>query len=137
MRSSLLRLCQWLLAPWHGLRALVQLPSLLRQWHTRLETQELLIRELTDLHRELLTAIGAGPQTPQTPETPRLPPTRTQTAPEPSTDHPLTLTEPPPPPDPHRLRTDRDVTYSSRSFLHEQDARAAAEQAPWRRPGTR
>lgn len=135
------RLWHPLLALLRGLRALVQLPSQLRQWHIRLETQELLIRELTDLHRELLYAIGSGPQTPETPRLnesngPLTRPTATamDLLPPDQISRPLELTDPAPP-NPKRLRTSRDVTYSSRSFLREQDERAVAEQAPWRRPG--
>lgn len=135
------RLLSPLLAPLRGLRALCQLPSQLRQWQMTVEEHTAVIRETNDLFRELLIAIGQGPS--QTPETPRLrsvaPLSSNQssgpeadTMPSPAAPHPA---PPPEPQNPKRLRTARDVTYSSRQYLREQDARVVAEQAPWRTPG--
>jgi hypothetical protein len=130
------RLLWPLLAPLRGLRALCQLPSQLRQWQMTVEEHTAVIRETNDLFRELLIAIGQGPS--QTPETPRLrsvapPSSNPSSGPEPPSS-PL-QSVPQEPPNPKRLRTARDVTYSSRSYLREQDARVVAEQAPWRTPG--
>jgi hypothetical protein len=101
------------------------------------EEHTAVIRETNDLFRELLIAIGQGPS--QTPETPRLRSvepwsSNPSSGPEPPSV-PLHPAPPPEPPNPKRIRTARDVTYSSRSYLREQDARVVAEQAPWRTPG--
>jgi len=137
MPRFLLHLWSLLLAPWRGLHALVQLPSQLRQWQMTVEEHTAVIRETNDLFRELLIAIGQGPS--QTPETPRLSATpslveRPSSSPS-SGLPPLQPAPSPEPQNPKRLRTARDVTYSSRQFLREQDDRVEAARAPWRTPG--
>lgn len=101
------------------------------------EEHTAVIRETNDLFRELLIAIGQGPS--QTPETPRLSATpslveRPSSSPS-SGLPPLQPAPSPEPQNPKRLRTARDVTYSSRQFLREQDDRVEAARAPWRTPG--
>lgn len=97
-----------------------------------------MIRELNDLHRELLLAIGAGPaQTPETPyavDNPHAVDSPHPTATDPALAGMLSAV-PTPTPNPTRLRTARDVTYSSRQFLRDQDERVEAARAPWRTPG--
>ena len=105
-----------------------------------MEEHTAVVRETNDLFRELLIAIGQGPS--QTPETPRLRSveplsSNLSSGPDPQ-QMPSPGPQPAPPPEPQnpkRLRTARDVTYSSRSFLREQDDRVVAERAPWRTPG--
>jgi len=144
LRQSLQHLWQSVCAPWRGLRALVQLPWLLMQWHAILQEHTAVVRETNDLFRELLIGIGHGPS--QTPETPRLVSSlrssSNQSSGLPAQDEPSQPSQPPlqsvplsEPQNPKRLRTARDVTYSSRQFLREQDARVEAAQAPWRTPG--
>ena len=123
MRLLLSRLWNRLRQPWQGLIALCQLPRAVPQWTALLHEHTEVIREQNDLLREFLLAIGHGPQTPETPR---------------ATPDPLqgmrSVAPSSPPPNPRRLRTARDVTYSSRAFLREQDDRAEAQQAPWRTP---
>lgn len=92
--------------------------------------------ELASVLRELLVAIGYGPV--QTPETPRLVPQESAPDLQGTQGEPTTLPIPLPnptanrsPPDPHRLRTSRDVTYSSRASLRALDAEAEAARRPW------
>lgn len=127
------RLWWSLLAPLRGLRALVQLPSQLRLWQMTVAEHTAVVRETNDLFRELLIAIGQGPQTPETPRLPAapVPPSSESSGPTSA----LQAAPPPTPQNPKRLRTSRDVTYSSRQFLREQDARVEAAHAPWRTPG--
>lgn len=124
------RLWRLLCAPVRGLRALCQLPSALRQWSTILYEHTLVIRESNDLFREVLLAIGHGPA--QTPETPSVSSGPMTTA-DPRLQGMLSAVPPPEPLNPHRIRTARDVTYSSR-YLRERDDRVTAAQAPWRQP---
>lgn len=127
------RLWTALRAPWRALRVLLQLPSQVTQWQMTQQESIAVVRETNDLLRELLIAIGQGPQTPETPR--RALPLSSESSGPMQVVPPTPPSPPPDPPSPTRLRTARDVTYSSRQFLREQAARVEAAQAPWRTPG--
>lgn len=123
------------------LRVLRQLPSLITVWSTLLQQHIALMQEYNNLLREIIRELtDREPETAPTDLTAIADQasaiaSSTQgltglslIAPLPASSHPLAAVPdvPASPKDPKRIRTAADVTYSSRTFLREQDSQHLA-----------